>query len=239
MTAPKARLASYSTISIVPSTGGPEPPYPRLLRLWMIVPNPMGSSEERHSSISGSQRGWLRTWSSAKNLKTTGTGRSISSETSILTAMDDPPFPRTLPTRAPCVHCIESCEVGSTSENLPSSSTLAIVLHSKPHLLGLLGCPLDFLRVGVGDPHAESPRGLHGLRSPPLVPTSRNDGTQWHNRTELCATQPSARSHGLALSGRWELRRRDRIAGGAWPPPDDSPLSGWALSDTIHSDSNG
>jgi predicted esterase len=51
----------------------------------MIVPRPMGSSERRHSSISGSQRGWLRTWSSANNVKTAATGRSISCETSILT----------------------------------------------------------------------------------------------------------------------------------------------------------
>src|SRR5829696_8487116 len=38
---PKARLGSYSTTSIVPSTTVPE----RLFRLWMIVPTPMGSSE--------------------------------------------------------------------------------------------------------------------------------------------------------------------------------------------------
>ena len=81
MTIPIARLGSYSTTSIVPSTGVS----PWLLRLWIIVPKPMGSSEVRHSSISGSQRGWLRTWSSAKNLKTAATGRSISCETSILT----------------------------------------------------------------------------------------------------------------------------------------------------------
>jgi len=49
-------------------------------------------------------------------LKTTGTGRSISSETSILTAMG-----MTLLSYAAhqsgCTHCSEGCEDGATSEN--------------------------------------------------------------------------------------------------------------------------
>ena len=97
------------------------------------------------------------------------------------------------------------------------SSTLAIGLHGKPHLFGFVGCPSDFLRVGVEHQHAKSLRSLHGPKSPTLVRTRRS------RRTGYGATRTAIRTEAtVALSGRCELRRRDRIAGcvaaSRWPP---------------------
>jgi hypothetical protein len=52
-----------------------------------------------------------------------------------------------------------------TFHTVSSSSTLAIWLHGKAHSFRFLGCPGDFLRVGVGGRHEKSPRSLHTGRN--------------------------------------------------------------------------
>jgi hypothetical protein len=74
--------------------------------------------------------------------------------------------------------------------------------------------PLRVLRLGVDDQPAKTPRSLQGPKSPPLVRASRG-GTE-HTQCPKNSYQDPAnrpRSQVLALWGRWELRRRDRIGG--------------------------
>jgi hypothetical protein len=59
----------------------------RTFRRRILVPNPIRPSDICSSSMSGSQRGWLRTCSTAQNRQTTPTGRSMAVETS--TGMND------------------------------------------------------------------------------------------------------------------------------------------------------
>jgi hypothetical protein len=66
---------------------------------------------------------------------------------------------------------------------------------------------------------ATSHRNLHGPKSPPLVRTRGGRGAAPQERLSDAGNRP--RSHGLVLSGRCELRRRDRMAGcvaaSRWP----------------------
>ena len=112
------------------------------------------------------------------------------------------------------------------------SSTLAIGLHGKPQLFGFLGYPLDFLRVGRLHQHAKSPRRLYGPRSASYS-CARVGGQDTVPQEQLSDSGDRARSHGLALSGRCELRRRGRIAGCVEPSQDSLSRSGGTVSDTI------